>query len=155
LRDELALDLVDPLEVEVEQPPHEPYVQQQVLLPVGQRCRRPLMPAPPPDAPPPPRLWEPGVLEAMATAAGLTPEDAFDASWAYEYEDEQALGRAMVAPAGIAALAGPSREPSVRREIVEALASFRTPPPSQRRRARTTAPRRGSARLHARVRRTS
>jgi SAM-dependent methyltransferase len=88
---------------------------------------RPFMPGPPPDAPPPPELWKPGVLEAMAGDAGLTPETAFDVSWAYEYPDEASLGRAMVAPAGIAELVGPSGEAEVRRQIVDALAPCRTP----------------------------
>jgi SAM-dependent methyltransferase len=88
---------------------------------------KPYMPAPAPDAPPPPKLWEPGVLEVIATEAGLTPERSFDTSWAYEYPDEETLGREMMAPAGIAKLVGPSREQAVRTAIVEALAPSRTP----------------------------
>jgi SAM-dependent methyltransferase len=88
---------------------------------------RPFLPAPPPDAPPPPKLWQPGVLESMAREAGLAPEAAFVTRWAYEYDDEETLGRAMMAPAGLAELIGPEREPGVRREIVEALAPCRTP----------------------------
>ena len=87
---------------------------------------RPLVPAPPPDAPPPPELWKAGVLEEIAAEAGLTPDGSFDVRWAYEYPDEDALGRAMMAPAGIAELVGPSREQAVRREIVEVLAPYRT-----------------------------
>lgn len=86
---------------------------------------RPFLPTPPADAPRAPELWRPGVLEEFAEAAGLSPESAFDVSWAYEYPDDEALGRAMVAPAGIAALVGPDAEDSVRGEIVEALASCR------------------------------
>jgi SAM-dependent methyltransferase len=86
---------------------------------------RPFMPPRPPDAPPQPELWKPGALEAMARDAGLSPETAFDTSWAYEYPDEGALARAMVAPAGIAALVGPSREADVRRQIDGALAPYR------------------------------
>jgi SAM-dependent methyltransferase len=37
-------------------------------------------PPPDPDAPPPPKLWEPGVLESLATRAGLVPDHAFDKS---------------------------------------------------------------------------
>ena len=62
----------------------------------------------------------------MATKAGLTPEGAFDTRWAYEYPDEESLGRAMVAPAGIAALVGPSREKALKAAIVEGLAPYRT-----------------------------
>jgi hypothetical protein len=88
---------------------------------------RPFMPPRPPDAPPEPELWQPGVLEAMASEAGLTPEVAFDKSWAFEYADADALGRGMMAPAGIATLVGPEREQEVREKIVEALEPYRTP----------------------------
>jgi SAM-dependent methyltransferase len=88
---------------------------------------RPFLPAPPPDAPPPPALWKPGVLEKMATEAGLAPEESFDIRWAFEYPDQEALGRAMMAPAGIAELVGRSREAAIREQIVEALAPYRTP----------------------------
>jgi SAM-dependent methyltransferase len=87
---------------------------------------RPFMPPRPPDAPPEPELWRPGALEEMATRAGLAPENAFDASWAYEYPDEETLRRAMVAPAGIAALVGPEGEEAVMAAIVEGLAPYRT-----------------------------
>ncbi len=50
---------------------------------------RPFFPGYDPDAPPPPDLGEPGLLEQLASAAGLIPEDAFDVSWAYVYEDEE------------------------------------------------------------------
>jgi hypothetical protein len=88
---------------------------------------RPFMPPRPADAPPEPDLSAPGVLERVATAAGLTPTDTFDIGWAYEYADEEELGRALVAPAGIAELVGPEREADVRREIVEVLARYRMP----------------------------
>jgi SAM-dependent methyltransferase len=39
---------------------------------------RPFMPPRPPDAPPEPELWKPGVLEEMAERAGLEPDSAFD-----------------------------------------------------------------------------
>jgi hypothetical protein len=87
---------------------------------------RPFLPAPPPDAPPPPELWRPGVLEAIAAEAGLTPESAFDATWAFEYPDEDVLVRAMLAPAGIAELVGPERQSEVGAAIVEKLAPNRT-----------------------------
>jgi SAM-dependent methyltransferase len=88
---------------------------------------RPFMPPRPPDAPAEPEYWRPGVLEEIAAEAGLDPEAAFDTSWAYEYPDADALGRQMVAPAGIAALVGPDNEAEVRQKIVEALADRRTP----------------------------
>jgi SAM-dependent methyltransferase len=87
---------------------------------------RPFMPSPPPDAPAPPPLWKPGVLEAMAAEAGLSPNLAFDFGFAYEYPDERTLGRLLVAPAGIASLVGAEREEAVRGRIVEAMAPYRT-----------------------------
>jgi hypothetical protein len=83
------------------------------------------VPPPPPDAPPPPRLWEAGVLEALAGDAGLEPVTTFDTSYAFEYPDAETLGRLLLAPMGLAKLAGPEREGAVRREIVEALAPYR------------------------------
>jgi SAM-dependent methyltransferase len=88
---------------------------------------RPFMPPRPPDAPPEPDLAVPGVLEQLAADAGLEPQTAFDLSWAYEYVDDEELGRAMLAPMGLGDLVGPAREDEVRRQIVDALASCRTP----------------------------
>jgi SAM-dependent methyltransferase len=88
---------------------------------------RPFLPPRPADAPPQPGLWRPGVLEEMAGMAGLTPASAFDTTSSYEYPDERTLGRALLAPAGIGALVGPSREREVMAAIVEGLAPHRTP----------------------------
>jgi SAM-dependent methyltransferase len=87
---------------------------------------RPFLPPRPPDAPPDPDLTRPGALEALAVQAGLRPEAEFDVTWAYEYPDDETLGRALLAPAGLAVLVGPEREAAVRAAIVEGLASFRT-----------------------------
>jgi SAM-dependent methyltransferase len=89
-------------------------------------------PSPPPDAPPPPQLWEPGVLEGLASEAGLKPESAFDTSYAFEYPDEETVARLLTAPMGLAELAGPAREPALRRDIIEALAAYRLPDGSYR-----------------------
>jgi SAM-dependent methyltransferase len=93
---------------------------------------RPFMPGSPSDAPPPAPIWRPGVLEDIATRAGLSPRFAFDFSYAYEYPDDETLGRLLLAPAGVAALVGPEREEAVRAEIVEALAPYRMPEGSYR-----------------------
>ena len=82
-------------------------------------------PPPPPNAPPAPRLSDPGVLEALAGQAGLSPEEVFDLSYAFAYRDAETLTRLMMAPMGLAELAGRSREPALRREIVEALSAYR------------------------------
>jgi len=88
---------------------------------------RPFMPPRPADAPPEPDYSEPGVLEDLATQAGLTPESAFDTTWAYEYPDADTLRRALIAPAGIAVLVGPDREEEFKDAIVTGLAPYRTP----------------------------
>jgi ubiquinone/menaquinone biosynthesis C-methylase UbiE len=72
-------------------------------------------------------LWEPGVLEEIAAAAGLKPESSFNCSWAYEYADEPALLRGMLAAGGFALIAEAAGENRVEAAIVEALASRRTP----------------------------
>jgi SAM-dependent methyltransferase len=87
---------------------------------------RPFMPPRPADAPPEPDYAEPGVLEYLATEAGLEPESAFDTAWAVEYPDEDTLRRALVAPAGIAVLVGPDHEEEVKDAISAGLARYRT-----------------------------
>jgi SAM-dependent methyltransferase len=74
---------------------------------------RPFLPPRPTDAPPEPDYSKPGVLEDIATKAGLDPETAFDTTWSYEYADDTTLRRALVAPAGIAILVGPDRDDEV------------------------------------------
>ena len=86
---------------------------------------RPFMPPRPADAPPEPDYSEPGVLEDIATRAGLVPESAFDSTWAYEFPDEDTVRRALVAPAGIAVLVGSDREDEVKDAIVGGLGTYR------------------------------
>jgi SAM-dependent methyltransferase len=86
---------------------------------------RPFMPPRPVDSPPEPDYAKPGVLEEIATQAGLEPGSAFDTTWAYEYPDEDTLRRALVAPAGIAVLVGPSREEEFKDAVVEGLSTHR------------------------------
>jgi SAM-dependent methyltransferase len=93
---------------------------------------RPFMPPRPADAPPEPDYSRPGVLEAIAAKAGLDPESAFDATWAYAYPDESSIRRALVAPAGIAVLVGSDREEEVKDAIVEGLGTYRAPDGSYR-----------------------
>ena len=86
---------------------------------------RPFLPPRPPDAPPDPDLSRPGALEALATQAGLTPESEFDTAWTLEYPDVDTLGRAMIAVAGLAILAGPEREHDLKTAIVDGLTPYR------------------------------
>jgi SAM-dependent methyltransferase len=91
------------------------------------RAAASLAPPPASAAPSSPALWEPGVLEGIATEAGLTPGSAFDISWAYEFPDEETLARAMLAPGIVVDLIRAVGEEPVRAAIVEALAPYRTP----------------------------
>jgi SAM-dependent methyltransferase len=93
---------------------------------------RPFLPPRPPDAPADPDLSEPGALEDLAIRAGLTPQAEFHATWAYEYPDEETVGRAMVAVAGLVVLAGPEREDELRDAIIGGLAPYRRPDGSYR-----------------------
>jgi SAM-dependent methyltransferase len=86
---------------------------------------RPFMPPRPVDAPPEPDYSQPGVLEGIAAKAGLDPESAFDTTWSYEFADADTVGRALVAPAGIAVLAGPDGEQRLKDAIVDGLAPYR------------------------------
>jgi SAM-dependent methyltransferase len=88
---------------------------------------RPYLPPRPPDAPPDPDFSQPGLLEALAVEAGLTPASEFDATWTLEYPDEETLGRAMLAVAGLAVLVGPEREQELETAIVDGLAPYRAP----------------------------
>jgi SAM-dependent methyltransferase len=87
---------------------------------------RPFMPPRPAGAPAEPDYSEPGVLEQIATRAGLTPEQAFDTTWPVRYRDDDTLRRALVAPAGIAVLVGPDHEEQVKDEISKGLERYRT-----------------------------
>jgi SAM-dependent methyltransferase len=86
---------------------------------------RPFMPPRPAGAPAEPDYAQPGVLEELASTAGLVPDQAFDTTWAYRFPDEESLRRALVAPAGIAMLAGPDREESLKDAIAAGLLPYR------------------------------
>jgi SAM-dependent methyltransferase len=86
---------------------------------------RPHFPGYRPDAPLPPDLSVPGVLEGIASAAGLAPKEAFDVSWAYVYEDDEALLRGLLAAGGVGAAAGKDGEAKLRVRLLEVLAPFR------------------------------
>ena len=83
------------------------------------------MPPRPADAPVEPDYSKPGVLEALATQAGLSPRTAFDIGWSLEYPDEETITRALVAPAGIAVLVGSEREPDFKQALIDGLAPHR------------------------------
>jgi SAM-dependent methyltransferase len=89
------------------------------------RIARPFLPPRPPDAPPDPDLSQPGLLRELATNARLTPGEEFDVTWAYEYPDAETLGRALIAVAGLAVIAGPERQDELAAAIVDGLSTYR------------------------------
>jgi SAM-dependent methyltransferase len=93
---------------------------------------RPFLPPRPADAPPDPDLSQPGLLRELTAQADLASEDEFDTTWAFEYPDAEALGRALVAVAGLAVIAGPEREHELKQAIVDGLAPYRQPDGSYR-----------------------
>jgi SAM-dependent methyltransferase len=96
-------------------------------LDVVKHVMRKYLPPPPQGAPVPKTFSQPGVLEALAAEAGLTPRSTFDVSWSYEYADDDALIRGMVSAGGLAVAAGPEREGELGQAFVEGLAPYRTP----------------------------
>ncbi len=93
---------------------------------------KPLLPPPPPGAGGPFALSEPGKLEELATAAGLTPLEVFDVQAPWRYPD---LGTAQrgLGSSGVAAKAAEiSGQDALDAAHAEALASFRQPDGSYR-----------------------
>jgi SAM-dependent methyltransferase len=87
---------------------------------------RPFFPPRPANTPPEPDYSNSGVLEEIATQAGLAPESAFDATWSFEFAGDETMTRALIAPAGLALLVGAEREPEFKRALIEGLAAHRT-----------------------------
>ncbi|MBE2319947.1 class I SAM-dependent methyltransferase [Solirubrobacter sp. CPCC 204708] len=83
--------------------------------------------APGGDSPPPPPLWSPGVLEQIASAAGLTPGDAFDLEYAFHYAGEAELVELLLAPAPVGAAVRAAGEDAVRDAILTSLQPLRRP----------------------------
>jgi SAM-dependent methyltransferase len=67
-----------------------------------------------------------GVLEAIATEAGLTPETTGDIVSAFEYPTQEDMVRTMLSAGMVVLAARTSGEEAVREAIVESLAPFRT-----------------------------
>jgi SAM-dependent methyltransferase len=87
---------------------------------------RPFFPARPADARPEPDYSKPGVLEDIATQAGLAPQQAFSTTWSFEFPDDETMTRALIAPGGLALLVGPEREPNFKRALIDGLRSYRS-----------------------------
>jgi SAM-dependent methyltransferase len=86
----------------------------------------PFLPGPPPGPPGGGNYSDPGVLEALAAGAGLSPQSTGDVVSVFEYADDEELLRVMLA-AGVTALAVQrAGEEPVRAAIREASSPFRT-----------------------------
>jgi SAM-dependent methyltransferase len=80
----------------------------------------------------PPPFWRPGVLETLAREAGLAPVDAFDERSAFEFADDEAMLRHLLAAGGsVLAIDRAGRE-TVVEAIAEAVAPYRRPDGSYR-----------------------
>jgi SAM-dependent methyltransferase len=80
----------------------------------------------------PPPFWRPGVLEAMARGAGLEPVDAFDERSAYEFADDEAVMRHLLAAGGSVLAADRAGRETVEAAIREAVVPYRRPDGSYR-----------------------
>ena len=87
------------------------------------RALGPLRPERP--APSGPGLFEPGVLESIAEAAGLRPDHAFDAVTTFDYDSEREMCEGIMSAGGIVEAIRHSGEEAVRSALVEAAAPFR------------------------------
>jgi SAM-dependent methyltransferase len=84
-----------------------------------------LLPAPPPGAPGPFALSEPGVLEALLTAAGLTPTPRRVVAAPWEYPNEESMLGGLMSSGPAAAAIEHASEGAVRQALREACAPYR------------------------------
>jgi SAM-dependent methyltransferase len=90
---------------------------------------RPTEPAP---SQPPPPLWKSGILEGIASEAGLAPETSLDLRSAFEFPDADTLLRCMLSPGPVGAAVRHAGEESVAEAILTALGPKRRPNGSYR-----------------------
>jgi SAM-dependent methyltransferase len=86
---------------------------------------RPLLPAPPPNAPGPFALSDEAVLRAFAAGAGLTPIEVFDVDSPWAYPDEATAVRGLNSSGVSARAMDNSSEAAVSEAHRQALAPFR------------------------------
>jgi SAM-dependent methyltransferase len=86
-----------------------------------------LRPQEPNSSQPPPPLWEPAVLEGIATEAGLVPAASFDLRSAFEFPDSDTLLARLLSPGPVGAAVRHAGEEAVAEAILAALAPKRRP----------------------------
>lgn len=84
------------------------------------------------EAPGAPTLAQPGVLEGIASQAGLEARYAFDMSYGFEHADEETLVRHQLSPGPVQLAVAEAGEERVGSAIAGALAPFRRPDGSYR-----------------------
>jgi SAM-dependent methyltransferase len=86
-----------------------------------------LLPPPPPGAPGPFALSEPGALGSLARAAGLQPTEEADVEVTWEYPDEPTLLRGLLSAGPAVRAIAEAGEARVRDAVLAAVAPCRTP----------------------------
>jgi len=84
------------------------------------------LPPPPPGAPGPFALSADGALEQLAASAGLTVAERVEVATVWEYPDEVAARRGLLAPGPAVRAIEAGGEDAVGRAILDALAPYRT-----------------------------
>lgn len=85
-----------------------------------------LLPTPPPGAPGPFALSHAGALEALASAAGLTPTTVEEVDCLWTYNDEATALRGLLSAGPAVRAIQQAGEQSVHDAVVQAIAPFRT-----------------------------
>jgi SAM-dependent methyltransferase len=85
-----------------------------------------LLPPPPPGAPGPFALSEPGALEALASEAGLRPQDAAEVECPFGYPDLETALRGLLSAGPAAKAIATAGEARVRDVVAEAIAPYRS-----------------------------
>jgi hypothetical protein len=99
-----------------------------------------LLPPPPPGAPGPFALFQPGALASLARAAGLQPAAETGVETAWEYPDEETLLRGLLSAGPAARAIAEAGEARVRDAVLAAVAPYRTPGGAYRLRTSSATP---------------
>ena len=91
-----------------------------------------LLPPPPPGAPGPFALSQPGALASLARDAGLDPADETDVATVWEYPDDDTALRGMLSAGPAVRAIAHAGESRVRDAVLEAVAPYRAPDGSYR-----------------------